>query len=85
LRGSIYMGVDNTNISDRGCPGQALKLSVGDDVYKHADIRNYHEKINSYGRHGMATVAGKFVVSDSPLTPYVLNIEMVWNVTRSQD
>jgi hypothetical protein len=57
LRGSIYMGVDNTNISDRRCPGQALKLSVGDDVYKHADIRAYHKKINKYGHHGVASVA----------------------------
>ena len=82
LRGSIYMGMENTNISDHQCPGKAIDLKVGDDVYEHADIRTFHRKITGWKMHGFATVSGTFAVTDSPLTPFVLNVERVSNVTQ---
>lgn len=81
LRGSIYMGMENTNISDRQCPGKAIGLKVGDDVYEHADIRAFHRKISGWKRHGFATISGTFVVTDSPLTPFILNVARVSDVT----
>ena len=82
LRGSVYIGMENTNISDGKCPGQAIGLNVGNDVYEHSDIRDLHRKISQWKMHGFATVAGTFIVSDSPLTPYLLNVERVTNVTE---
>jgi hypothetical protein len=82
LRGSVYMGMENTNISDHQCPGKAIELKVGDDVYEHADIRSFHRKIAGWQMHGYATVSGTFSVTDSPLTPFVLTVEHVSNVAQ---
>lgn len=81
FRGSVYVGMENTNISDGACPGHAIELYVGDDVYEHLDIRDFHRKITHWKMHGFATVAGTFTISDSPLTPYVLHLEKVWHVS----
>lgn len=84
LRGSVYMGMENTNISDGGCPGKTIELRVGDDVYEHADIRAFHRKISGWKMHGYATVAGTFTVTDSAFAPYVLDVESVSNITREK-
>lgn len=82
IHGSVYMGMENTNISDRKCPGKGIELKVGDDVYEHADIRSFHRKIAGWQMHGFATVSGTFTVTDSPLTPFILNVERVSNVAQ---
>lgn len=84
LRGSVYIGMESTNISDGDCPGRAIALKVGDDVYEHADIRDFHRKISGWKMHGYATVAGIFTVNDSPLTPYVLDVKKVSDVTKKR-
>lgn len=84
LRGSIYIGMESTNVSDGSCPGRAIALKVGDDVYEHADIRDFHRKISGWKMHGYATVSGIFTISDSPLTPYVLDVKEVSNVTKKR-
>jgi hypothetical protein len=84
VRGSVYIGMENTNISDRTCPGEAIDLAVGDNVYGHKDIRTFHQKITGWRMHGYATVFGTLSVTDSPLTPLTLNIERVTDVTRNQ-
>lgn len=83
IRGSVYIGMENTNISDRRCPGKTIELNVGNDVYGHPDIREFHRKITHWKMHGTATVSGIFTVSDSQLKPYALNVEKVRNVTRT--
>lgn len=84
LRGSVYIGMESTNISDSDCPGRAIALKVGDDVYEHADIRDFHRKISGWKMHGYATVAGIFTVNDSPLAPYVLDVKKVSDVTKKR-
>ncbi len=83
VRGSVYIGMENTNISDGKCPGKAIELNVGDDVYEHSDIRNFHRKITHWKMRGFATVSGIFVVSDNQLRPYVLNVKKVENVSKN--
>lgn len=83
FRGSVYVGMENTNISDGKCPGKAVYLKVGDDVYRHADIRVFHRKITGWKMRGFATVFGTFSVTEGSLTPFTLNVERVTNVTPS--
>ena len=84
LRGSVYIGMESTNISDLDCPGRSIALKVGDDVYEHADIRDFHRKISGWKMQGYATVAGTFTVNNSPLTPYVLDVQKVSDVTKTR-
>lgn len=82
LRGSVYIGMENTNISDHDCPGKTIVLKVGDNVYEHADIRAFHRKISGWKMHGYATVDGTFTVSDNPLSPYALKVDRISGVTQ---
>lgn len=82
LRGSIYMGVDIINISDKNCSGNAIKLVISDDVIRSKNIQSFYKKINNYGRHGVATVNGKFILNGSPLTPHVINVYSASDVSR---
>jgi len=82
LRGSIYMGVDMMNISDKKCPGNPIKLVIKDNVINSSNIQSFYKKINNYGRHGVATVNGEFVSIDSHLTPYLINVNNIKDVSR---
>lgn len=60
VHGSIYVGVDVTNISDSACPGVAIQLSVSDEAYRHKDIRTFERDVRKYGMRAKATVDGQF-------------------------
>jgi hypothetical protein len=85
LRGSVYVGMDGSNIRDKNCPDEGIKLSVENARDKQTDIVALFDKIRSFGRHGFASIAGEFVATDNPLTPYKLNIHKVWNITPLDD
>lgn len=69
VHGSIYVGVDVTNISDSACPGVAIQLSVSDEAYRNKDIRTFEREVRKYGMRAMATVYGQFHTKASVL-PY---------------
>jgi hypothetical protein len=81
LRGSVYVGMDSSNIRDKNCPDEGIKLSVEDARDKQSDIVALFDKIRSFGRHGFASISGELVATGSPLTPYKINIHKAWNVT----
>lgn len=83
IRGPVFVGVDGANIRDTRCPDEGIDLSVPDSRYDQADIVAFFQKVRSFGGHGMATVAGEFVTTNSPLTPYSLSIHKVSNLTRA--
>lgn len=60
VRGTIYVGVDVTNISDPGCPGVAIQLSVGEEAYRRKDVRAFEHNVRKYGMRGTATIEGQF-------------------------
>lgn len=82
LRGSVYIGMESTNVSDDDCPGKTITLRVGDNVYEHADIRAFHRKVSGWKMHGYATVAGTFAITGSTVAPYVLDVEWISNVAQ---
>jgi hypothetical protein len=81
LRGLVYLGENHMNISDKACPGQGIELVIkSDPVFKQKDIHHFYVQMNRQGRKGVATITGLFQSDDSPLTPYVLNIQHVKDV-----
>ena len=75
LRGFVYLGVDHMNISDRNCPGQGIELVIDNDkIFNRPDIQRFYKKLNHFGRKGMVTLTGIFVIEKSPLTPNVLHV-----------
>jgi len=67
--GSIYVGMDVTNIGDPGCPGVAIQLSVSDDAYRRKDIHAFERNVRKHGMGATATVEGQFHAKASVL-PY---------------
>ncbi|MBD8900189.1 hypothetical protein [Rhodanobacter sp. DHG33] len=60
VRGTIHVGMDATNISDPGCPGVAIQLSVSDEAYRRKDIRAFEHDVRKYGMRAVAIVIGQF-------------------------
>ncbi|WP_213946975.1 hypothetical protein [Luteibacter sp. dw_328] len=70
------------NISDRACPGRGIELVIKSEAtLDHKDIHRFYVQMNHQGRKGFATITGLFQADPDPLTPYVLNIEQVKDVT----
>lgn len=69
VRGSIYVGMDVMNISDPGCPGVAIRLSMGDVAARRKDIRAFEHDVRKYGMRATATVVGQFHAK-APVLPY---------------
>lgn len=61
--------MDVTNISDPGCPGVAIQLSVGDVAARRKDIRAFEHNVRKYGLRATATVVGQFYAK-APVPPY---------------
>lgn len=81
LRGLIYLGENHMNISDKACPGQGIELVIkSEPVFKQKDVHHFYVQMNHQGRKGVATITGLLQSGDSPLTPYVLNIQHVKDV-----
>jgi len=81
LRGLVYLGENHVNVSDKACPGQGIELVIkSESVFKQKDVHHFYVKMNRQGRKGVATITGLFQSDDSPLTPYVLNIQHVKDV-----
>jgi hypothetical protein len=82
LRGLVYLGEDHMNISDRACPGRGIELVVkSDQVHKQKDVHYFYIQLNHQGRKGIATITGVLQSDSNPVTPYVLNIQHVADVT----
>jgi hypothetical protein len=69
VHGFIYVGMDVTNISDPGCPGFAIQLSVSNEAYRRRDIHAFEHDVRKYGMRATATVKGKFHAK-APVLPY---------------
>lgn len=69
VHGSIYVGMDVTNIGDPGCPGVAIRLSVSDEAYRRKDIHSFEHSVRKYGMRATATVEGQFHTK-APVLPY---------------
>ncbi len=82
IRGFVILGEDHMNISDRACPGRGIELVIKSEAtLDHKDIHRFYVQMNHQGRKGFATITGLFQADPDPLTPYVLNIEQVKDVT----
>lgn len=83
LRGSIFAGMDGTNIRDSKCSDKGVNLSVEKARYGQTDIVSFFQKMRVFGNHGCATIVGEFVKTKNLVHPYSVNIHRVSNVTRS--
>jgi hypothetical protein len=83
LRGSVFVGRDGANVRDTHCPDEGIDLSVENVRYEQPDIVLFFQKVRSFGGHGVATIVGEFVATNSQLTPYSISIHKVAGVTRS--
>jgi hypothetical protein len=83
VRGAIYVGMENTNISDPNCLNRVVELSVEGTINEHQDVQEFHRKIRHWKMRGFATVTGIFTLSSNSLTPFVLRIEKVQDVTEN--
>ena len=82
VHGSIYVGMDVTNISDPGCPGVAIQLSVRDEAHRRKDIRAFEHNVRKYGMRATATVEGSFRTK-TPVLPYpmpAIDVHAIKNV-----
>lgn len=82
LRGLVYLGENHMNISSLDCPGQGIELVIrSEPVFKQKDVHHFYVQMNRQGRKGVATITGIFQPDKDPLTPYVLNIQHVRDVS----
>jgi hypothetical protein len=81
LRGSVYLGEDHMNVSDRACPGRGIELMIKTEAaLHHKDIHHFYVQMNHQGRKGLATITGLFETDPHPVSPYVLNIQYVKDI-----
>lgn len=69
VHGSIYVGMDASNISDAACPGVAIHLSVSHEASLRKDIRSFERNVRKYGMRATATVVGQFHAK-APVLPF---------------
>ena len=82
IRGFVLLGEGHMNISDRLCLGRGIELEIKSKAtLNHKDIHRFYVQMNHQGRKGFATITGLFQADPDPLTPYVLNIQHVKDVT----
>lgn len=75
LRGFVFLGMDHMNVSDRNCPGHGIELVVDDEAtFNRPDIQGFYKALNKFGRQGMATLTGRFVIAPDSPTPNMLHI-----------
>lgn len=83
LRGFVYFGEDQMNISDSACPGRGIELAITSDrVLKQRDVHRFYVQMNRQERKGIATITGLLRPDPSPLAPYVLKIQHVTDVVQ---
>jgi hypothetical protein len=80
LTGAVYLGVDSMNVSDGHCPGEVIRIVISDSVIDNHDIQEFYVKLNKLGRHGTATLVGKFSSGGERLSPYTIDVVRIRDV-----